>query len=51
MHELIRALRDARDLMEALLKTAAGAPAWLTADAEREIAAIDELIARMEPGQ
>jgi len=48
VNELIRALRDARDLMEALLKIASEPPEWLAEDAAREIAVIDDLIARMQ---
>lgn len=51
MYELVRALNDARDLVEALLKSAGQPPQWLVEDAMNELARIDELIARLEVGR
>ena len=48
MNELIRALKDARDLVEALLKSAGDPPQWLVDEAARELVTIDELVARLE---
>jgi hypothetical protein len=51
VYELVRALQDARDLVEALLRSAGQPPQWLVDDAVRELAQIDELIARLEVGR
>ncbi len=48
MNELIRALKDARDLVEALLKTSGEPPQWLLDEAHHELTAIDELVGRLE---
>ena len=48
MNELIRALKDARDLVEALLKSNGDPPPWLIEEAARELVTIDELVARLE---
>ena len=48
MNELIRALKDARDLVEALLKASGEPPQWLVDEANQELSAIDELVARLE---
>jgi hypothetical protein len=49
VNELIRTLRDARDLVEALLRLVEEPPQWLADDAAREIVAIDDLLARIQP--
>jgi transposase-like protein len=48
VNELIRALKDARDLVEALLKASGEPPQWLVDEANQELSAIDELVARLE---
>ena len=48
MNELIRALKDARDLVEALLKASGEPPQWLVDEAQQELTTIDELVARLE---
>ena len=48
MNELIRALKDARDLVEALLKAPGEPPQWLVDEANQELSTIDELVARLE---
>jgi hypothetical protein len=47
MNELVRALKDARDLVEALLQSAGEPPQWLVDEATRELATIDELVAKL----
>jgi hypothetical protein len=51
VYELVRALKDARDLVEALLKSSGQPPQWLIDDAQKELAQIDDLIARLEVGR
>ena len=48
MNELIRALKDARDLVEALLKASGEPPQWLVDEAHQELTAIDDLVDRLE---
>jgi hypothetical protein len=48
VNELIRALKDARDLVEALLKAAGEPPQWLVDEATQELVTLDELVARLE---
>jgi hypothetical protein len=48
VNELIRALKDARDLVEALLTTSGEPPQWLVDEANQELSALDELVARLE---
>ena len=48
VNELIRALKDARDLVEALLKSNGDPPQWLIEEAAKELVTIDELVARLE---
>ena len=48
MNELIRALKDARDLVEALLKAGGQPPQWLVDEATKELITLDELVARLE---
>jgi len=48
VNELIRALKDARDLVEALLKASGEPPQWLVDEAQHELTTIDELVARLE---
>ena len=48
VNELIRALKDARDLVEALMKSAGDPPQWLVDEAAKELVTIDELVARLE---
>ena len=48
MNELIRALKDARDLVEALLTSDGEPPAWLVEEANQGLLALDELVARLE---
>jgi hypothetical protein len=48
VNELIRALKDARDLVEALLKAPGDPPQWLVDEATQELVTLDALVARLE---
>lgn len=48
MNELIRALKDARNLVEALLKASGEPPQWLVDEAHQELTTIDDLVSRLE---
>ena len=49
VHELVEALNEARDLLEALVAatTTGQPPDWLVEDAQKALARIDELLARL----
>jgi hypothetical protein len=48
VNELIRALKDARDLVEALLTADGEPPEWLVEEANQGLVNLDDLVARLE---